>query len=96
MIVTPIVPDIAPIAPSAASASPDPLAGGARAFAALLGSATRSLDAAARAETAFADGRGGLQEMVVARAHADIALQVAATAAARAAQAVQTLLGIAV
>ncbi len=93
MIVTPIVPDVAPVA---APAPPDPLAGGARAFAALLGSATRSLDAAARAETAFADGRGGLQEMVVARAHADIALQVAATAAARAAQAVQTLLGIAV
>jgi flagellar hook-basal body complex protein FliE len=90
MIVVPLVPDVAP--PAAVSAP----AGSGHAFAALLGAATRSLDAAAQAETAFASGRGGLQEMVVARAHADIALQVAATAAARTAQALQTLLGIAV
>jgi len=40
-----------------------------------------------RAEAAFVDGRGGLQEMVVARAHADIAIAIATAAASRAAQA---------
>ncbi len=42
----------------------------------------------------FAAHRGGLQEMVVERARADIALQVAATAAQRGAQSLQTLLGM--
>ncbi len=94
MIVTPLVPDVGPIAAPPAPTSED--GGAARAFGALVGSASQALDAAAVAESRFAAGAGGLQEMVVARAHADIALQVAATAASRTAQALQTLLGISV
>lgn len=79
---------------------PLPAAEGSRAagrgagFSALIDAAGKQLDAADRAEAAFAAGRGGLQEMVVERVRADIALQVAATGAQRAAQALGTLLGM--
>jgi flagellar hook-basal body complex protein FliE len=66
----------------------------ASAFGALVDAAGAVLEGADRAEAAFAAHRGGLQEMVVERARADIALQVAATAAQRGAQALQTLLGM--
>jgi flagellar hook-basal body complex protein FliE len=46
------------------------------------------------AEAAFAAHRGGLQEMVVERARADIALQIATSATQRATQALQTILGM--
>jgi hypothetical protein len=46
------------------------------------------------AEAAFAAHRGGLQEMVVERARADIALQIAAAGAQRVTQGLQTLLGL--
>ncbi len=84
-----LVPDgpVAPGPPSAARADGD-------AFARLVDAAGSILAGADRAEAAFAAHRGGLQEMVVERARADIALQVAATAAQRAAQAVSTLLGM--
>jgi flagellar hook-basal body complex protein FliE len=52
------------------------------------------LGSADAAEAAFAHGRGGLQEMVVSRARADIMLSIAATGAQRAAQALNTLLGM--
>jgi hypothetical protein len=68
--------------------------GGANAFARLVDAAGAILDGADRAEAAFAAHRGGLQEMVVERARADIALQIAATAAQRAAQSLSTLLGM--
>ena len=64
------------------------------AFARLVDAAGAILAGADRAEAAFAAHRGGLQEMVVERARADIALQVAATAAQRAAQSISTLLGM--
>jgi hypothetical protein len=88
-----LVPD-GPAAPSGPFA-PDSLAhadGGA--FARLVDAAGSILAGADRAEAAFAAHRGGLQEMVVERARADVALQVAATAAQRAAQSISALLGM--
>jgi len=64
------------------------------AFGRLVDAASGILAGAERAEAAFVAHRGGLQEMVVERARADIALQVAATAAQRAAQSISTLLGM--
>ncbi|HEX3464603.1 MAG TPA: hypothetical protein VHS78_11195 [Candidatus Elarobacter sp.] len=78
----------------AAPRGPQADRGDANAFARLLDAAGAILTGADRAETAFAAHRGGLQEMVVERARADIALQVAAAAAQRAAQSVSTLLGM--
>ncbi|HEY0613748.1 MAG TPA: hypothetical protein VGC96_03865 [Candidatus Elarobacter sp.] len=63
-------------------------------FARLVDAAGTILAGADRAESAFAAHRGGLQEMVVERARADVALQVAATAAQRTAQGLSTLLGM--
>lgn len=56
-------------------------------FLAALDAAGTVFASADRAEAAFAHGRGGLQEMVVTRAHADIAIAIATAAASRAAQA---------
>jgi hypothetical protein len=85
-----LIPD-GPVAPSLPSSAH---AGGGDAFARLVDAAGAVLAGADRAEAAFAAHRGGLQEMVVERARADIALQVAATAAQRAAQSLSTLLGM--
>jgi flagellar hook-basal body complex protein FliE len=63
-------------------------------FGRLVDAAGSTLAAADAAESAFSVGRGGLQEMVVARARADITLAVAASGAQRAAQALNTLLGM--
>ncbi|MDB5042002.1 MAG: hypothetical protein JWN27_2728 [Candidatus Eremiobacteraeota bacterium] len=83
------------LVPDVAVPRPVPAAGGdAGAFGRLLDAAGSVLDGAERAESAFVAHRGGLQEMVVERARADIALQVAATAAQRAAQGLSTLLGM--
>lgn len=73
-----------------------PVSGGATAgaFGALVDAAGAILGNAERAEAAFVAHRGGLQEMVVERARADIALQIAATAAQRASQSLSTLLGM--
>ncbi|HEY6235587.1 MAG TPA: hypothetical protein VIW69_10840 [Candidatus Elarobacter sp.] len=84
-----LVPD-GPGAPS----GPSPTRAGDDAFARLVDAAGSILAGADRAEAAFAAHRGGLQEMVVERARADIALQVATTAAQRAAQSISTLLGM--
>jgi flagellar hook-basal body complex protein FliE len=89
MRIEPIVPD----------RSAGPLAGtvpssAATGFAQLVDAAGQALATADGAESAFAHGRGGLQEMVVARAQADIALTVAASGAQRAAQALNALLGM--
>ena len=83
-----LVPD-APAAPLGA-----PSAGEPNAFARLVDAAGAILEGADRAEAAFAAHRGGLQEMVVERARADIALQVAASAAQRTAQSISTLLAM--
>ena len=84
-----LVPDGPP-----APAGPSPARARDGAFARLVDAAGAILDGADRAEAAFAAHRGGLQEMVVERARADIALQIAATAAQRAAQSLGTLLGM--
>ena len=80
------VPDMVPaLAPPSASGSR---------FARLVDAAAGQLDRADRAEAAFTQGRGGITEMMVERARADIALQIAATAASRGAQALNTVLGM--
>jgi len=83
---------LVPDAPPPRGAQPS--SAGANAFAQLVDAAGSLLERADRAEAAFAAHRGGLQEMVVERARADIAVQVAATAAQRAAQSLATLLGM--
>jgi flagellar hook-basal body complex protein FliE len=89
MRIEPIVPDRSPS--PFATGLPNRAASG---FAQLVDAAGQALATADGAESAFTQGRGGLQEMVVARAHADIALAVAASGAQRAAQALNTLLGM--
>jgi hypothetical protein len=89
-----LVPDGPRGTQSAAPGGPSPSRSGGDAFARLVDAAGAVLAGADRAEAAFAAHRGGLQEMVVERARADIALQIAATAAQRAAQSVSTLLGM--
>ncbi len=84
-----LIPD-GPTAPG----GPRPSSADGDAFARLVDAAGSILAGADRAEAAFAAHRGGLQEMVVERARADIALQVAATAAQRAAQSLSALLGM--
>ena len=74
MRVVPIEPDL----PVRASA------GDAGAFGAALQAAADALLGADLAERAFARGSGGLQEAVIARSTADVLLQIATTAAARA------------
>jgi hypothetical protein len=64
------------------------------AFAQLVDAAGALLGRAEQAEAAFTAHRGGLEEMVVERARADIALAIATSAAQRATQAVSTLLGM--
>ena len=64
------------------------------AFALLIRDASATLDAAAHAEDAFAAGHGSLQDAVYERARADVAVSVAASAAQRAAQALQTITGM--
>ena len=78
MTVTPIDAD-APAVPQAGSKSDEFLDALDRA-----GSVFANAD---RAEAAFVHGRSGLQEMVVARAHADIAIAIATASASRAVQA---------
>ncbi len=56
--------------------------------------ASAALERADGAERAFIGGRGGLQEMVLERAQADVALSLASTAASRVSQALGTILGM--
>lgn len=86
MRVEPIVPDSAAALPVAS------VPGGG--FGALVDAAGAALDAADGAERAFAAGRGGMTEMVIERARADIALQIATAGAQRVTQGVQILLGM--
>jgi flagellar hook-basal body complex protein FliE len=89
MQVESLVPDIAPDAPRVT-----PLPGAAGAFGDLVDAAGTVLANADGAERAFAAHRGGLQEMVVERARADIALQIASAGVQRVTQGLQTLLGM--
>jgi flagellar hook-basal body complex protein FliE len=89
MRVEQLIPDIAPDAPSVTAL---PAAG--NAFGDLVNAAGDALAKADGAESAFATHRGGLQEMVVERARADIALQIATAGAQRVTQGLQTILGM--
>jgi flagellar hook-basal body complex protein FliE len=87
----PATPDAAP--PPISSARPGEGSFGAQLLEAL-DAAGNVLGRADAAERAFARGRGGLQEMVLERAQADVVLSVASAAASRVAQALTTLLGM--
>ncbi|MBD5606611.1 MAG: flagellar hook-basal body complex protein FliE [Candidatus Eremiobacteraeota bacterium] len=81
-------PDLGMAAPAPAAASFE------GALAGVLEGTSSALGRADVAERAFAAGRGGLQEMMLERAQADVALSVAGAAASRAAQALTTILGM--
>lgn len=66
----------------------------ANAFGAALTEVANALEGADAAETAFAQRRGGLQEAVIARAKADVMLQIATTAASRTTQALSSMLNM--
>ena len=90
-------PGLPVVPPAAPSVSDDPAGaanGFARALTGAFGDAGGALERAAGAERAFAAGRGGLQEMVLERAQADVALSVASAAASRVTQALTTILGM--
>ena len=86
MRVEPLIPDTAPAQPANPS--------DAGAFAKMLDGLGAVFDGASSAEDAFASGHGDLQSAIYERARADVALSVAAAAAQRAAQAVQSLLNM--
>ena len=103
MTVEPLFPaaPLVPAAPLARAAEPDaPLApnGGVPSFAGALqrafDEAGGALERADQAERSFASGRGGLQEMVLERAQADVALSLATAAASRTVQALTTIVGM--
>jgi len=68
--------------------------GDANAFTAALGTIATALGRADSAENAYAAGTGTLQDAVLERARADIALAIAAAAAQRAATAMQSILNL--
>lgn len=86
MTVEPLLPDAAPL--------PRPSAPDGDGFAAALDALGGVFASADRAESAFVAGTGGLQEMVVSRAHADVALAIAVAAAQRASGALSQILGL--
>jgi flagellar hook-basal body complex protein FliE len=94
----PALPDAALEAQGGVAAGASANEGGPRTFASFLSDAVAgagsALDRADGAERAFAAGRGGLQEMVLERAQADVALSIASAAASRTAQALSTILGM--
>jgi hypothetical protein len=89
MTVQPFQPDAAPsdAAPSAQLAQPS-------FFAQVLDDVAAVLDGANRAENAYAAQTGSLQVAVYERARADVVLSVAAAAAQRAAQALQSVFNL--
>jgi hypothetical protein len=86
--------NVTPLVPDTADPAITPTGDDGANFGRLLDAAGSILGSAAAAEQAFVNHHGGLAEMVVERARADIALQVAAATAQRVAQGVQTLLGM--
>lgn len=90
MTVSPIVPDVATPALSS-PASAKPAAAAPAAFAKMVDDAGAAFRKADQAEDAFAAGSGSLQAAIYDRARADVALAVAAAAAQRAAQALQSI-----
>lgn len=92
MRVVPLEPD----APPALGAEPPaaPAAAFAGALASAFDAAGSALGRAERAEGSFLRGSGGIAEMVVERARADVMLSLAAAASSRASQALSTILGM--
>lgn len=82
------------LVPDVGERAPAPSLKSGNGFSGLVAAAADALDAADGAERAFVAHRGGLQEMVVERARADIALQIAAAGAQKVTQGLQTLLGM--
>ncbi|GAC1399915.1 MAG: hypothetical protein NVS2B8_08150 [Vulcanimicrobiaceae bacterium] len=58
------------------------------------GAASDALGRADASERAFVAGKGGLAEMTLDRAQADVALSIASAATSRVAQSLQTILGM--
>ena len=81
-------------APRGAAAPPATANGFASALENAFDAAGSALEKADRSEHAFAHGTGGLQEMVLDRAQADIALSIATTAISKTSQALSTILGM--
>lgn len=90
MTVRVLQPDVAPPGAAASSSA----ASDAGAFARAIDAVGAIFESAQRAEDAFANGAGTLRDAVYQRARADVALAVAAAAAQRAAQAMQTILNM--
>jgi hypothetical protein len=86
MTVEPLLPDTATL-PATRNA-------GGGGFLAALDAVSGVFEGADRAEAAFVAGQGGLQEMIVSRAHADVALAIAVAAAQRASGALTQILGL--
>lgn len=78
------------VSPAPVSASLDFAGAVSKAF----GAASKALAHADRAEHAFVSGRGGLQEMTLERAQADVALSIASATTTHVAQSLQTILGM--
>ncbi len=89
MTIAPLEPDgqVTPVSGGPAS-NPQAL------FADLVVRASSALERAADAEQAFVHGRGGLQEMVIERAQADVLLQLAAAVTSRCAGSLSTILSM--
>ncbi len=86
----PIVPDVAPHAHAGVRVHANARPHG-DAFASVLDDVGALFGKAQHAEDVFAVGRGDLQSAIYERARADVALAVAAAAASRASQAIQSI-----
>jgi flagellar hook-basal body complex protein FliE len=85
---------IEPLIPDRATSSDAASPADSGEFARALDALGQTLSGAQRAEDAFADGGGSLQDAVYARARADVALSAATAAVGRVAAAVQSLLAM--
>jgi flagellar hook-basal body complex protein FliE len=93
--IAPVVPAFEPdVATGSAASSGASSDGFGAALRSAFGEASRAFDRAASAEAAFVAGRGGLQEMVVERAQADVVLALATSAAARTAQSLSAVFNL--
>ncbi len=90
----PAAPDAAAAAADAASASVAESGTFASSFGTALAAASDALERASASEQRFATGRGDLQQMVLDRAQADVALSLAGATASRATQALSTILAM--
>ena len=91
MTVEPLVPDMAP---SLISSPNDAVSGDASAFGKALDTVGALLDGATGKESLYANGIGSLQDAMIERARADVALSIATAAAQRGVQAMQSILNM--